>query len=83
MLIRIARAAPLLILTGWATIAFAHHPGGGSKPLVVVDGRRDGYRAILEVYPPDPMAGNPTQFMLWVMPERWDTAYRGPARLWI
>ena len=84
MLIRIARVAPLLILAaGWATPASAHHPGGGSEPLVLVDSRRDGYRAVLEIYPPDPLAGRPTQFMLWVMPERWGTEYQGAARLWI
>lgn len=84
MLIRIAWVAALLIpAAGWATLASAHHPGGGSEPLVLIDTRRDGIRAVLEVYPPDPLAGYPTQFMLWVMADRWGTEYRGAARLLI
>jgi hypothetical protein len=84
MLIRIASVAALLSLAaGWATLASAHHPGGGPEPLVLIDGRRDGFRAVLEVYPPDPLAGYPTQFMLWVMADRWGTEHRGAARLLI
>jgi hypothetical protein len=84
MLIRIAWVAALLTLAaGWATLASAHHPGGGSEPPVLIDSRRDGFRAVLEVYPPDPLAGYPTQFMLWVMADRWGSEYRGAARLLI
>ena len=84
MLIRIARVAPLLVLVaGWATSASAHHPGGESEPLVLTDSRRDGYRVVLEGYPPHSFAGSPTQFMLWVTPERWGDKYQGAARLWI
>jgi hypothetical protein len=82
MLIRIARVALLLILVaGWAASASAHHPGGESEPLVLIDGRKDGYRVVLESSPPHSVAGSPTHFMLWVMSERWGAEYRGAARL--
>jgi len=76
-------APAILLVVAWNSHVTAHHPGGGSEPLVLIDSRRDGYRAVLEVYPPDPLAGRPTQFMLWVMPERWGTEFQGAARLWI
>ncbi len=72
-----------LLVAAWSSPVAAHHPGGGFEPLVLIDDRRDGYRAVLEVYPPDPVAGSPTQFMLWVTPDRWGSEYRGAARLWI
>jgi hypothetical protein len=78
------RLAQAFLLVGtWASAAAAHHPGGEFEPLVLIDDRKDGYRAVLEVYPPDPVAGSPTQFMLWVTPDRWGPEYRGAARLWI
>ncbi len=80
---RLAIAAVLLAAAGSASHTAAHHPGGESEPLVLIDSRKEGYRAVLEVYPPAPLAGSPTQFMLWVTPERWGYEYRGNARLWI
>ena len=80
---RLAIAAVLLIVAGGASPGGAHHPGGGSEPLVLIDSRRDGYRTVLEVFPPDPVAGSTTQFMLWVTPERRGDEFRGAARLWI
>jgi hypothetical protein len=72
-----------LLVAAWSSPVAAHHPGGEFEPLVLIDDRKDGYRAVLEVYPPDPLVGSPTQFMLWVTPDRWGAEYRGPARLWI
>ena len=80
---RLAIAAVLLVVAGSAAPGAAHHPGGGSGPLVLIDSRKDGYRTVLEVFPPDPVAGSPTHFMLWVTPERWGDEVRGRARLWI
>lgn len=73
----------VLILGGFASPAIAHHPGGIAEPLVLIDARKEGFRTVLEVFPPDPVAGSLTQFMLWVTPERWGYDYRGAARLWI
>jgi hypothetical protein len=77
----VATAAVLQALVGAFSPVIAHHPGGGAEPLVLIDGRKDGYRAILEVIPPEPVAGRSAQFMLWVRPERWGYEYRGKAQL--
>lgn len=72
-------APAILLVAAWSCPVAAHHPGGKFEPLVLIDGRKDGYRAVLEVYPPDPLAGSLTQFMFWVTPDRWGCRHDGPA----
>jgi len=75
-------APAILLVAAWSSPVAAHHPGGAFEPLMLIDGRQDGFRAVLEVYPPEPLAGSNTQFMLWVTSERWGSEYRGAARIW-